>query len=290
MKPIIAVVQGPNLNLLGEREPEIYGVKTLQELETELNEYASSFEYELEHYQSNHEGSLIDYLQSIRHRVKGILINAGAYSHTSIGLADVIQSLQIPVVEIHLSDTRKREFFRFNSFLTSVVVATFQGEGFVSYRKGLEYLVQFIEKKLPKPKFLTKTFSVEEKIWLDDTDAAGIMFNGHLFRICHRVYEKWLFDLGFPIKDMLSTKQWGLLIARVEGVFHRPLPTGLSIRITLQIEKISERSFTLVYRIWDTQSNLYASASSTHVSVDGFGKKTDFSEDFKIALLKFLDS
>ncbi|MCX7835913.1 MAG: type II 3-dehydroquinate dehydratase [bacterium] len=290
MKPTIWVIQGPNLNLLGEREPQLYGTKTLNELETELNLHAEQLGYSLQHFQSNHEGSLIDKLQEIRKSAVGALLNGGGYTHSSIALADTVKAIQIPVVEVHLTDTGKREFFRKQSYLSNVAIATFQGEGFQSYHKALDFLVKYIQGEVERVLPFHQSFTVEELIWLDDTDAAGILFNAHLFRICHRVYEKWMNHIGFPIGKLLEQRNWGIPIARLEGDFIRPLRTGMKIFVSLQLIRLGERSFTLGYRLYDELQVLYATASSTHVATDALGGKADFPKEFIDALKHFFSS
>ena len=140
MKKVVWVIQGPNLNLLGEREPEYYGKLTLAELQKELDTFAAPLGFELRHFQSNHEGVIIDKLQEIRKEAAGVLLNAAGLTHTSIVLFDTIQAINLPVVEIHLSDTSKRELFRKQSFMTPACIATFKGEKIESYKKGLKFL------------------------------------------------------------------------------------------------------------------------------------------------------
>jgi 3-dehydroquinate dehydratase-2 len=139
MKKIL-VIHGPNLNLLGERDPEIYGSMTLDKLNQELENHAGN-KAKLLFYQSNHEGALIDCLHENRKAVHGIVINPGAYTHTSIAIRDAISSIQIPVVEVHLSDIYKREEFRRVSLIRDVCKTHFLGEGIVSYKKALDYLL-----------------------------------------------------------------------------------------------------------------------------------------------------
>lgn len=287
MKEVIWVIQGPNLNLLGEREPELYGSKTLRDLELELNEHANKLGYELQHYQTNHEGSIIDKLQEIRKTAVGVLINGGGYTHTSIALADTIKAIRLPVVEVHLTDPSKRELFRKQSYLSNVVIATFQGEGFQSYHKALDYLVRYLKGEVHSITKSTKQFVVDDLVWLDDTDAAGILFNAHLFRICHRAYEKWMIHLGFPLGKLIEERKWGLPIARLEGDFLRPLRTGMKIYIAIQLLRFGDRSFTLGYRIYDASHTLYATACTTHVSTDALGGKAEFPNEFLEALEKF---
>lgn len=137
----ILVIHGPNLNLLGEREPEIYGSMTLVELNQKLEEEAFG-KAKLSFYQSNHEGAIIDCLHENRKSVDAIILNPGAYTHTSIAIRDAISSIKIPVVEVHLSDIYKREEFRRISLIKDVCKTQFLGEGIESYKKALNYLLK----------------------------------------------------------------------------------------------------------------------------------------------------
>jgi 3-dehydroquinate dehydratase II len=137
----ILVLHGPNLNMLGLREPGIYGVSTLAQIDTQLVELGRSFGVEIESLQSNHEGSLIDAIHAARDRHDGIVINAGAYTHTSIAIRDAITAVQIPTVEVHLSNIYKREPFRHHSYLAPIVVGQISGFGAHSYQLGLQALI-----------------------------------------------------------------------------------------------------------------------------------------------------
>jgi 3-dehydroquinate dehydratase-2 len=137
MKKII-IINGANLNLLGVREPEIYGSQTFEAYFQELkNKYIN---IDLQYFQSNHEGFLIDKIQEVGFSYNGIILNAGAYTHTSIALADAIASIQTPVVEVHISNIYKRESFRHKSFLTPYCVGMITGFGLKSYELAIEYL------------------------------------------------------------------------------------------------------------------------------------------------------
>ena len=138
----ILVINGPNLNLLGEREREIYGDETLEELMMWLENTPECLDHNFKFYQSNHEGEIIDVLHDERHWAGGILINAGAYSHYSYAIRDAIDSISIPTIEIHLSDINKRENFRKQSVLSSVCQNTISGFGKNSYLKGLKLLIK----------------------------------------------------------------------------------------------------------------------------------------------------
>jgi len=140
----IAIINGPNLNLLGLREAEIYGNMTYQELLMELTEYADSLGIELKFFQSNHEGALIDFIQSCPGQYNGIIINAGAYTHTSIALLDALSAVALPTVEVHLSNIEEREEFRRRSYLRQACLTTFMGEGLASYQKALHFLSEVL--------------------------------------------------------------------------------------------------------------------------------------------------
>lgn len=150
MKKIL-VVHGPNLNLLGEREPHIYGHTTLGEINDILEDLAEEFGFAAEFYQSNHEGRIIDFLHEKRKEALGILINPAAYAHTSVALRDAIASIELPTIEVHLTDIHKREDFRRVSITKGVCVAQFIGEGVESYKKGMQALIKFIQEKEIKP-------------------------------------------------------------------------------------------------------------------------------------------
>lgn len=136
----IAIINGPNLNLLGKREPGIYGDQTFDAYYESLQKsYPNvSFQY----FQSNVEGALIDALQKVGFDVDGILLNAAAYTHTSVGIGDCIKAIDAPVIEIHISNTFAREDFRHTSFITPVAKGLIVGFGLDSYRLGVESLLQ----------------------------------------------------------------------------------------------------------------------------------------------------
>jgi len=136
----VLVLHGPNLNLLGEREPEIYGSRSLAQLNRALRVEAKRLGMRLRASQSNHEGALIDQLQNARSWADGVVFNPGAYGHTSYALRDTVAALRIPVVEVHLTDVRRRESFRRRSTLTGVVVHRCMGRGFESYLEALRWL------------------------------------------------------------------------------------------------------------------------------------------------------
>lgn len=136
----IMILHGPNLNLLGEREPETYGKITLREINSRLESHAASLGLELEIFQSNHEGILVDLVQEAPRRFKGILINPGALTHYSISLRDAISAVNLPVVEVHLSNIFAREPFRSVSVVSPVVHGVITGLGCDGYLLGLTAL------------------------------------------------------------------------------------------------------------------------------------------------------
>jgi 3-dehydroquinate dehydratase II len=137
----ILVINGPNLNLLGEREPHIYGSRTLEDINRELTELARTSGFELICFQSNHEGLLIDQVQAMRHSTCGLIINPGGYAHTSVALRDAVSAYPHPVIEVHLSNIYQREGFRHHSYLSGVVTGLICGLGAEGYRLALSALM-----------------------------------------------------------------------------------------------------------------------------------------------------
>jgi 3-dehydroquinate dehydratase-2 len=137
----IAVLNGPNLNLLGEREPELYGRATLAEIEARMRERARGLGVELSWRQTNHEGELVEAIQALRGRADGAVINAAAFTHTSLAVRDALLAVRVPFVEVHLSNIFAREPERRRSLLADVAVGVVAGFGAESYRLGLEGLV-----------------------------------------------------------------------------------------------------------------------------------------------------
>ena len=140
----ILVIHGPNLNMLGMREPEIYGHRTLQEINTELKVQADRLGLGIETFQSNHEGEIVDKIQQAQESFDGIIINPAAYTHTSIAIRDALSLLDRPVVEIHLSNINKREAFRHISLIADIVAARISGFGAQGYLLALDGLAQML--------------------------------------------------------------------------------------------------------------------------------------------------
>lgn len=135
----ILILNGPNLNLLGRREPEIYGHQTFEDFFSHLKVRYS--DVDLMYFQSNHEGDLIDKLQEVGFEIDGIVFNPGGYTHTSIALADTVSAIPAPVVEVHISNIYKREAFRHHSYIKPVAVTSIVGEGLNGYDLAIQYLL-----------------------------------------------------------------------------------------------------------------------------------------------------
>ena len=144
----ILVLHGPNLNLLGKREPEVYGSHTLEDVNRALVERASHLNVTLDCFQSNHEGGLVDKIHDAVGNRDGILINPGAYTHTSIALRDALSGVNIPTVEVHLSNIYSREEFRHHSYIAPIAVGQVSGFGVHSYCLGLDALVHYLKSVL----------------------------------------------------------------------------------------------------------------------------------------------
>ena len=140
----ILIINGVNMNMLGFREPEKYGSMTLNELEKEL--YAFSFELgiDIEMFQSNFEGEIVEKIHSVKDNFDGIVINAGAYTHTSIAIRDALCAVNIPTVEVHMTNIHQREDFRHHSFIAPVALGQITGFGINSYKLGLKAIVDFL--------------------------------------------------------------------------------------------------------------------------------------------------
>jgi len=143
----VAVLHGPNLRMLGRREPEVYGSDTLSDIEDRLHELGRELGVEIESFQSNAEGALLDFIEAASERVAGFVINPGAFTHTSIALRDCLVGVALPFVEVHLSNTAAREHFRHHSYLAPVAGGVVYGFGADSYLLGLRGLVALIAKR-----------------------------------------------------------------------------------------------------------------------------------------------
>ena len=142
----VLLINGPNLNLVGKREPSIYGSRTLEDIQDELLVLASGFDVKLKFFQSNSEGEIIDCIHNSVGLIDGILINAGAYTHTSIALRDALLGVSIPFVEVHLSNIYSREEFRHKSFLSDKALGLVCGFGENSYQLALEGIVSYLKR------------------------------------------------------------------------------------------------------------------------------------------------
>ena len=138
----ILVINGPNINMLGIREPEIYGSNSYQQLLALLDRTAKEKNIQIDHYQSNHEGCLVDKIQASYHVYDGIIINPAAYTHTSIAILDALKAVAIPAVEVHISDVASRETFRQISYAGMYCEKTITGHGIDGYRMAVEYLIE----------------------------------------------------------------------------------------------------------------------------------------------------
>ncbi|MDJ0650338.1 MAG: type II 3-dehydroquinate dehydratase [Xenococcaceae cyanobacterium MO_188.B19] len=143
----ILVLHGPNLNLLGTREPEVYGSTTLEGINNSLKKEGNRLQVKVSCLQSNHEGNLVDAIHGAISQYQGIVINAGAYTHTSVAIRDAIAGVGIPTVEVHLSNIYRREQFRHHSFISPVVIGQISGFGSNSYILGLQALVSYLREE-----------------------------------------------------------------------------------------------------------------------------------------------
>lgn len=141
----LLVLNGPNLNMLGIREPEIYGRQDYAALEALVRDTCARLGVDVEIYQSNHEGALVDKIQSAYRSCDGIVINPAAYTHTSVAILDALHAVQLPAVEVHISDVSAREAFRQISYAGMACVKTIMGQGLDGYRQAIEFLKDYIE-------------------------------------------------------------------------------------------------------------------------------------------------
>jgi len=141
---IILVINGPNLNMLGIREPGIYGQNTFADLLQLLDDTAADLGIEIQQYQSNHEGDIVDKIQWAYGKVDGIVINPAAYTHTSVAILDALKAVSLPAVEVHISDVDSREAFRQISYAGLACCKTIKGHGLAGYKEAIEYLNQIL--------------------------------------------------------------------------------------------------------------------------------------------------
>lgn len=143
-QPVILVIHGPNLNLLGTREPHIYGQTTLRQIDDDLRTRGQMLGLAVETFQSNHEGALIDCVQQAHGKAAGLVVNAGGLTHTSVSLRDAVAAVKLPAIEVHLSNLYTREEFRHHSFLAPVCLGQIAGLGAIGYRLALEALAELV--------------------------------------------------------------------------------------------------------------------------------------------------
>jgi 3-dehydroquinate dehydratase-2 len=142
----IMVINGPNINMIGVREPDIYGKQTFADLLALVDRTAREESLDIQHFQSNHEGAIVDVIQGAYNRVDAILINPAAYTHTSVAILDALKAVALPTVEVHLTDISTREEFRRFSYVSLYAQRTICGQGFDGYRNGLQYLKENYDK------------------------------------------------------------------------------------------------------------------------------------------------
>lgn len=147
MSKRILILNGPNLNMLGKREPEIYGHETLQDLEDACKKCATDLGFEIDFRQSNHEGVLVDWIQEARESFDAIVINPAAYTHTSVAILDALQAADKPVIEVHLSNIHKREAFRHTSYVSNMATGVICGLGIQGYEMALQALSRLLSSR-----------------------------------------------------------------------------------------------------------------------------------------------
>ena len=147
MKKLIYILNGPNLNLLGEREPEIYGSSSIDDIKNLTEEFVKSKSVEILFKQSNHEGELIELIHDARKKSQGLIINPAGYTHTSVAIYDALLSLNVPIIEVHISNIYKREKFRHSSYVSMAADSVISGFGIDGYIYALESIIKTIENK-----------------------------------------------------------------------------------------------------------------------------------------------
>ena len=140
----VLILNGPNLNMLGLREPEIYGDQTLDDIKGLCIEATAKYDMDVDFRQSNHEGELVDWIQQARADVNGVIINAAAYTHTSVAIHDALKMLDVPIIEVHLSDPETREEFRHKSYIAPLASEVIKGKGAAGYVLALEKLAEVL--------------------------------------------------------------------------------------------------------------------------------------------------
>lgn len=146
----ILVLHGPNLNLLGIREPEVYGTLHLEQINAALENYSTGLHSHVECQQWNSEGSMVEAIHAALGKKDGVLINAGAYTHTSVAIRDALSGVNLPVVEVHLSNIYQRESFRHHSYIAPIAIGQISGFGLDSYLLGLDALVRYLKRQTPE--------------------------------------------------------------------------------------------------------------------------------------------
>lgn len=145
----ILVINGPNINMLGIREPDIYGKQTFSDLLNLLKQWEIDYDVSIDQFQSNHEGAIVDEIQAALGKFDGIVINPAAYTHTSVAILDALKAVAIPAVEVHISDVDSREEFRQISYAGLACVHTIKGQGLDGYRQAIAYLIEHYKKGTP---------------------------------------------------------------------------------------------------------------------------------------------
>lgn len=141
----ITIINGPNLNMLGERDPAVYGTHSLDDIEKACHETVNQYGFEVEFFQSNHEGELVDFIQNSREESDGVIINPAAYTHTSVAIRDALEILSCPIVELHLSNIYKREDFRHKSYVSGIADGIISGFGAYGYVLAIEAMVNILD-------------------------------------------------------------------------------------------------------------------------------------------------
>jgi 3-dehydroquinate dehydratase-2 len=150
MSRLVYLLNGPNLNLLGKRQPAIYGYETLADVESDCRRVAAELRLEIAFHQSNAEHQLIDWIQEARERAGGIVINPAAFTHTSVAIQDALATCEFPIIEVHISNIHKREPFRHHSYVSAVAAGVIAGCGTQGYQLGLRRIARLLDESKPK--------------------------------------------------------------------------------------------------------------------------------------------